>query len=64
LDINEEEKKVFDLLKKGKPISLNIVKEESNLSGKKWDKTIKSLVKKNLAEVIKEKNLFFVKRLQ
>ena len=64
LDINEEEKKVFDLLKKEKPILLNIVKEESNLSGKKWDKTIKSLVKKSLAEVIKEKNLFFVKRLQ
>ena len=63
LDINEEEKKVFDLLKKEKPILLNIVKEESNLSGKKWDKTIKSLVKKSLAEVIKEKNLFFVKRL-
>ena len=32
-------------------------------SGKKWDKTIKSLVKKSLAEVIKEKNIFFIKHI-
>ena len=37
--------------------------EKYNLSGKKWDKTIKSLVKKNFLKVIEENNLFFVKRL-
>ena len=63
LDMNEEEKIVFELLKKQNPISIKILKEESNLSGKKWDKTIKSLVKKNFLKVIEENNLFFVKRL-
>ena len=63
LDMNEEEKIVFELLKKKNPISIKILKEKSNLSGKKWDKTIKSLVKKNFLKVIEENNLFFVKRL-
>ena len=63
LDMNEEEKIVFELLKKHTPISIKILKEKSNLSGKKWDKTIKSLVKKNFLKVIEENNLFFVKRL-
>tara|TARA_B100000579_G_scaffold429840_1_gene442262 strand:- start:32 stop:1555 length:1524 start_codon:yes stop_codon:yes gene_type:complete len=63
LDMNEEEKIVFELLKKQNPISIKILKEKSNLSGKKWDKTIKSLVKKNFLKVIEENNLFFVKRL-
>ena len=64
LDINEEEKRVFESLKKVKQISLIELKEKSNLSGKKWDKTIKSLVKKNLVKVIKENDSFFVKRFQ
>ena len=63
LDMNEEEKIVFELLKKQNPISIKILKDKSNLSGKKWDKTIKSLVKKNFLKVIEENNLFFVKRL-
>ncbi|MAS30239.1 MAG: hypothetical protein CMC44_06500 [Flavobacteriaceae bacterium] len=63
LDMNEEEKIVFEILKKKNPISIKILKEKSNLSGKKWDKTIKSLVKKNFLKVIEENNLFFVKRL-
>ena len=64
LDMNEEEKRVFESLKKVKQISLIELKEKSNLSGKKWDKTIKSLVKKNLVKVIKENDSFFVKRFQ
>ena len=44
-----KKKREFLTSKKSKAISL-IVKEKSNLSGKKWDKTIKSLVKKNLAK--------------
>ncbi len=64
LDMNEEEKRVFKSLKKVKQISLIELKEKSNLSGKKWDKTIKSLVKKNLVKVIKENDSFFVKRFQ
>ena len=64
LDMNEEEKRVFESLKKVKQISLIELKEKSNLSGKKWDKTIKSLVKKNLVKVIKENDSFFVKRFR
>lgn len=64
LDMNEEEKRVFESLKKVKQISLIELKEKSDLSGKKWDKTIKSLVKKNLVKVIKENDSFFVKRFQ
>ena len=64
LDMNEEEKRVFESLKKVKQISLIELKEKSDLSGKKWDKTIKSLVKKNLVKVIKENDFFFVKRFQ
>ncbi len=64
LDMNEEEKRVFESLKKVEQISLIELKEKSDLSGKKWDKTIKSLVKKNLVKVIKENDSFFVKRFQ
>lgn len=51
--LNDEEKAVFNLLKANSPIDLNALKEQSGLSNKKWDSTIKHLTKNNLAKVIK-----------
>ncbi len=53
IPLSEEEKLVLELLKKESPIALNQLKEESGLSNKKWDKTIKSLTKNQLAKVYK-----------
>jgi len=49
----DEEKIVFAILKNNSPIYLNSLKEQSGLSNKKWDKTIKGLTKKDLAKVEK-----------
>ena len=53
IPLSEEEKLVLELLKKESPIALNQLKEQSGLSNKKWDKTIKSLTKNQLAKVYK-----------
>jgi lysyl-tRNA synthetase, class II len=51
--LNDEEKAVFNLLKAHSPIDLNALKEQSGLSNKKWDSTIKHLTKNSLAKVTK-----------
>ncbi len=51
--MTEEEKVVFELLKKNAPLLLIDLKVQSNLSNKKWDKTIKGLTKNKLAKVEK-----------
>ena len=51
--LNDEEKAVFNLLKAYSPIDLNALKEQSGLSNKKWDSTIKHLTKNSLAKVTK-----------
>jgi lysyl-tRNA synthetase class 2 len=51
--MSEDEKAVFNILKKTSPIDLNSLKEQSGLSNKKWDKTIKGLTKHNLVKVEK-----------
>lgn len=53
IDLSEEEKAVFDILKKQTSIELEKLKTESGLSNKKWDKTIKGLTKNKLAKVEK-----------
>ncbi|MFC7356582.1 lysine--tRNA ligase [Jejudonia soesokkakensis] len=53
ISLTEDEKAVFTLLKENSPIELNTLKEESGLSNKKWDKTIKGLTKNKLAKVEK-----------
>ncbi|WP_010520281.1 lysine--tRNA ligase [Aquimarina agarivorans] len=58
--LNDEEKLVFELLKKSHPIALNDLKTQSGLSNKKWDKTIKGLTKNNLASVTKNDEGLFV----
>ena len=49
--MSEDEKAVFNILKGASPKDLNTLKEQSGLSNKKWDKTIKGLTKNNLVKV-------------
>ena len=61
--LSEEEKSVVELLKKQSPVALNTLKEQSGLSNKKWDKTIKALTKNNLAKVIKDDHGLWVEKI-
>jgi len=51
--MSEDEKAVFNLLKVASPADLNTLKQQTGLSNKKWDKTIKGLTKHNLVKVEK-----------
>ena len=53
VELSEEEKTVLAILKTTSPIDLNVLKEQSGLSNKKWDKAIKGLTKNKLARVEK-----------
>lgn len=61
VEMSEDEKAVFILLKANSPMELNTLKEQSGLSNKKWDKTIKGLTKSKLATVEKTEEGLFVK---
>ena len=52
--LSENEKLVFDLLKKTSTMPLLDLKEASGLSNKAWDKTIKGLTKIQMVVVVKE----------
>ncbi|MDG2194488.1 MAG: lysine--tRNA ligase [Polaribacter sp.] len=58
--ISDEAKGLIEFLKKSSPILLNNLKEQSGLSNKKWDKTIKELTKNTLAKVSKTDEGLFV----
>ncbi|RLJ61877.1 lysyl-tRNA synthetase class II [Lacinutrix venerupis] len=58
--MSEEEKAVFEILKKSSSIDLNELKGQSGLSNKKWDKTIKGLTKLGVAKVSKTDDGLFV----
>lgn len=51
--MTDEEKAIFAILKANAPIHLNSLKQQSGLSNKKWDTTIKGLTKNKLAKVTK-----------
>lgn len=55
-DLSEDAKSVFEKLKEFERIDLSILKEKSQLSNKKWDKSIKELTSKSIAKVIKDSN--------
>lgn len=61
--MTDEEKAVFAILKNHSPIDLNGLKEQSGLSNKKWDKTIKGLTKHGIAKVNKTEDGLFVEVL-
>jgi lysyl-tRNA synthetase class 2 len=56
LDLNENEKVIFDILQNKKTIQLSELKIQAGLSNKGWDKAIKSLTKQGLAKVAKKEN--------
>ena len=60
IELNEEEKSLMNFIKNNSPVELSFAKEESGLSNKKWDKTIKSLTKNKLASVKKINNKLII----
>jgi len=60
LAISDDAKAVLKMLSKAEKIELVVLKNQSGLSNKKWDKTIKELTKNKLAKVSKEDDGLFV----
>ncbi|MDC3284896.1 lysine--tRNA ligase [Flavobacteriaceae bacterium] len=60
IELNEEEKAVLAMLTKAEKMDLIALKNQSGLSNKKWDKTIKGLTKKEVAKVTKTEEGLFV----
>lgn len=60
LEITEEEKAIFKILKEQKELPLDTLKEQSGLSNKKWDKAIKGLTKQKIAKVTKTDDALIV----
>ena len=60
VELSEDEKTIFNILKKNSPIDLNHLKEQSGLSNKKWDKGIKGLTTNKVAKVVKNDEGLFV----
>jgi len=52
-ELSGDEKAIFELLEKEKKMDLNVLKEQSGLSNKKWDKAIKKLTQGGYAKVSK-----------
>ncbi|WP_245566889.1 lysine--tRNA ligase [Christiangramia portivictoriae] len=61
VELSEEEKSVYTLLKDDQVHDMNLVKEKSGLSNKKWDKALKSLRKHKMIEVYKEGDVLSIK---
>lgn len=61
--LTKEAKEVLKLLKKSEKLTLQLLKEQSGLSNKKWDKSIKELTKNKLAKVLKTDEDLFVEIL-
>jgi lysyl-tRNA synthetase class 2 len=60
IELSENEKAIYNILKEIKKIELSDLKIKSNLSNKAWDKGIKGLTKNGLALVSKTDNKLFV----
>ena len=60
IELNDSEKSIFNKVKNEEKIDLNILKNFSGLSNKKWDKAIKHLTKNKLVKVNKTENGLFV----
>ena len=63
VELSDDEKVVFELLKISGKLLLDALKEQSGFSNKKWDKTIKGLTSKKVAKVIKEDETLLVEIL-
>ena len=60
VELTPEEKDVLAIITKAEKIDLGVLKTQSGLSNKKWDKTIKGLTKKEVAKVSKTDEGLFV----
>ena len=60
IELSENEKVIFELLKKQSPGVLSDLKTQSGLSNKGWDKGIKGLTKQGLAKVFKSDDQLMV----
>lgn len=60
VELSEDEKVIFELLKTSEKLLLDALKEQAALSNKKWDKAIKGLTSKKVAKVAKEGEELFV----
>jgi len=64
IKLSEEEKQIYDLLKKENTMVLNDLKGQTGLSNKKWDKGIKGLTQKKIASVSKTNDQLLVSLLK
>lgn len=64
VELTPEEKIIMDILKPNGELPLGELKEKAALSGKKWDKSIKGLSSKKLAQVEKRETGLIVKTLE
>ena len=60
VELSEDEKVIFELLKTSEKLLLDALKEQAALSNKKWDKAMKGLTSKKVAKVAKEGEELFV----
>ena len=63
LDLNENEKIIFEILQNNKTMQLSNLKTQTELSNKGWDKAMKSLTKQGLVKVSKIDNELIVEFL-
>ena len=63
VELSDNEKAIFEVLKVQKRMDLNVVKSQSGLSNKGWDKGIKGISKNGLAKVEKTDEGLFVEML-
>ena len=60
LDLKDNEKAIFEILKAQKSMSLNDLKAQAGLSNKAWDKGMKGLAKHGLTKVTKTEDALIV----
>ena len=64
LELTENEKNILKILLRKSPANLHEIKEEANLSNKKWDKTIKGLCQKKIVNVEKNGDQLMIKIIE
>jgi lysyl-tRNA synthetase class 2 len=61
--LNDDEKMILDILKNADSNALVEIKSAAGLSNKKWDTSLKGLVQKKLAKVVKNEKGLFIEML-
>ncbi|TLP74402.1 lysine--tRNA ligase [Maribacter sp. ACAM166] len=63
LQLSDNEKIIFEILKKDRKLELELLKSKADLSNKAWDKGLKGITKQQLAKVFKVDDVLFVEVL-